>query len=245
MVPSLQSGQHDRRATGYAERFDRWQQVVGLIVLAFYATAYLTPWLPFMRFAAGGGSAYLVELAVFVLLFPLLGQAFRAFGSGPGRLGLWALGAVLAVILANGVWSALEPAIVQVLGVSPPGHDNTTNLADQLRSLPGWGKPVAVTAMVVLGPAFEELLYRCLLFRTLERFGALVAHLGTATLFGFQHVVVPIFVQHDPSAWVHGGAPFLFSLVLTGTYARTRTLAPGIVAHVLTNGLGVLVMLTS
>ena len=225
----------------YFEAFTRRQTAIGLAVLMLYSTGYLTPWLPFMRVVANRWSTFAVIVVTIALLSPQLVQAFRAFRKDTSRLILWTFGTFVALFVAAILWSVVQSVLIQTFDIPYPAHSNTANIMVELRTLPVLGSILLLLGSTILGPIFEELTYRGILFRSLERLSGILAHIFTAALFGFQHVVVPVFIQHDSSAWVAIGNYVFFSLALTFIYTRTRTLAPGIIAHSLFNCIGVLI----
>jgi membrane protease YdiL (CAAX protease family) len=90
-----------------------------------------------------------------------------------------------------------------------------------------------VVALAVIGPIVEELTFRGLGFSLLERFGAWTAVLGIGVLFAIWHGLVE-------------ALPVLFVFGAGLAYLRSRTgsVYPGIVLHMLFNGLALLLAVT-
>ncbi len=91
------------------------------------------------------------------------------------------------------------------------------------------GSPVQIAAMIVfvvgvLGPFAEEIFFRGLVFGALRARGIPLAVGVSALFFALLHGSVLRFPH-----------VFLFGVAMAILYARTRTLLPGIAAHVVTN----------
>jgi membrane protease YdiL (CAAX protease family) len=92
---------------------------------------------------------------------------------------------------------------------------------------------ISVFAVVVLGPIVEELLFRGLGFRLLERWGAVTAVLGTAVAFAFWHGLV--------QAWP---ALFIFGVGIAILRLRTGSILPGYAFHAFFNAAALALVFT-
>ena len=96
----------------------------------------------------------------------------------------------------------------------------------------GLMSPVGVLYIVLIGPIFEELIFRGAVFGALRRFGENYAILFSALLFGFYHMLI----LQIPFAFVLG--------LLLGYVASRWTLRASIALHIIVNGLSVLLSST-
>jgi membrane protease YdiL (CAAX protease family) len=191
--------------------------------------------------AAGLGGEWVGFIGVPVVLSSTrgTGSVVRDFGL---RLSGWAdvgRGVVLGLgtyVLVLDVAYAPFLRLLQVF----VGHKVTVGQrARQLGSL-GRGPGFVVFAVLVTvgAPLAEELFFRGLLLRSLERrLGAWWAVVGSAVLFGLAHIgstegaAIPALV--------------IFGIVLALAAQRTGRLGPGIVAHMAFNGLTVVALAAS
>lgn len=125
------------------------------------------------------------------------------------------LGLLILVIVFIGE-SALEPLLhpSREQGLEPTGWQSNHVGAFAISAF----------AVVVLGPLIEELLFRGLGFRLLERWGAITAVLGTAVAFAFWHGLV--------QAWP---ALFIFGVGIAVLRLRTGSILPGYAFHAFFN----------
>lgn len=130
---------------------------------------------------------------------------WRALGLG--------LGIFVVVFIAE---SALEPLLhpSREQGLEPTGWQPSHLGAFTISAF----------AVVVLGPLVEELLFRGLGFRLLERWGAITAVLGTAVAFAFWHGLV--------QAWP---ALFIFGVGIAILRLRSGSILPGYAFHAFFN----------
>ncbi|MCL2806805.1 MAG: CPBP family intramembrane metalloprotease [Coriobacteriia bacterium] len=122
----------------------------------------------------------------------------------------------LMVLIQTGV----EPLFEQT------GGSFTEALEESTASLVSW--PWGVLYVVILGPIFEELVFRGAVMRRLERHGANFAIIVSSVLFGLYHMIL-------------FQAIFAFFIGLILAYAAGRfSLKWAILLHMLNNGLAVL-----
>jgi membrane protease YdiL (CAAX protease family) len=110
--------------------------------------------------------------------------------------------------------------------ISKPARDLTDKAS-------GGGVILLVLIVVIAAPIVEELFFRGLVLRSLERrYGTRWAIVGSAAIFGAAHL--------EPLQFP---ALFLFGLVAAVLVTRTGRLAPAMFAHVAFNGIAVLTLL--
>lgn len=116
------------------------------------------------------------------------------------------------------------------LGLEPLFNQSGSSLTDTLEdttvdlATSFWG----VLYIVILGPIFEELVFRGAVMRKLERYGANFAIVISALLFGLYHIIL-----------FQAAFAFLIGLVLAYTAGRF-SLKWSILLHMINNGLAVL-----
>jgi uncharacterized protein len=143
---------------------------------------------------------------------------------------LYGVGGALVITFVVGF---LLQALVHALHMSiPPVQQSLHRLAT------GSTAPLAILLIVAVAPIAEELFFRGMLFQAFERrFGVWPSAAASAAIFGAVHlepnliasviILVPI---------------FLFGIELAFIFRRRGTIVTPIVAHMLFNGLGVLLI---
>jgi membrane protease YdiL (CAAX protease family) len=162
--------------------------------------------------------------------------AFRPVDLGWGLLA--GLGGFAVTAVMGLLWEALS-------GDAAP--DNSGFLPESV----GPGAAVALfVAVAVVTPFAEELFFRGLLLRALEkRFNTRIAIVVSAVVFGILHFAGVTSASSLEEFALHG---LFVSVVITGyglifalVVVRTGRLAPAIIAHMLINGLGVVTYLAT
>lgn len=172
----------------------------------------------------------LLTIATYLAIGAAVLWVARRTGNARGALGLvtprsWprAVGIALLTVLAALVVSVL---------LEPIFHG-----ADAQDVVPKAGRPeglapiagivLAYTAIALVGPVVEELLFRGLLTASFRRrFGALRTALLTAALFALAHFIPRVMP-----------AIFVLGLALAFVYERVGSTVPGILVHCLYNGI--------
>jgi hypothetical protein len=137
-----------------------------------------------------------------------------------------------AIALAFGVFVAIGIVSLALDPILHPGRE-------QGLAPPHWEPAHAgafalnVFALAFVGPIVEELTFRGLGFSLLERYGQTTAVLAVGLAFGLWHGLV-------------GALPVLFVFGAGLAYLRSRTgsVYPGMILHVLFNGLALLIAVT-
>jgi membrane protease YdiL (CAAX protease family) len=138
---------------------------------------------------------------------------WRAIGTAAGAVVVILIGAYIALALAGA------------------GDEQNLTPEDWDSSRAG-AYAASFVAVVFIGPAVEELLYRGAGLALLEPYGQRVAVVVTAVLFGLGHGLL-----------LSLGAFIWFGLVVAVVRLRTRSLYPAILVHSTFNALGMIVPL--
>jgi uncharacterized protein len=135
---------------------------------------------------------------------------------------------MLALVATLGAIVGARQMANVVQWLMPPGP-----FMRQLMTSFGQGSlPLVLASIVVVGPVSEELIFRGVLLRGfLENYRPWVAILLSSLLFAFIHL----------NPWQSAPA-FVLGCLFAWFVARTGSLVPAIVGHVLNNGLGVVAM---
>lgn len=147
------------------------------------------------------------------------------YGAGVGFLSQL----VLVPVLTLPVYQFIEDASEKL---REPAQELSSQAGDDL------GFFVLAVFLVVGAPVIEELFYRGLLLRSLERrFNPAIAIVGSGLLFGAAHV------RPDAIGWL-AQMPALagFGMVLAVVAHRAKRLGPGIIAHAVFNLVTVLIL---
>lgn len=132
-------------------------------------------------------------------------------------------------------WSPVSPIYLFLCCVAMIASNTVVSaLSDQLKWLPdimeqsfdilrsGWGGLIAIA---VVGPVFEELLFRGAITKILlKQYNPTVAVLISALFFGVFHI--------NPAQIIPA---FLLGILLAWTYVRTQSLIPCMLMHILNN----------
>lgn len=148
----------------------------------------------------------------------------------------YGIGAAVAMLLVAG---GLATLLSDLLGADAADSTNTQIIDDAAGT---WAIWIIVIAAVVVAPIVEELFFRGLCLRAIEkRFGTTAAVVGSSILFTLPHFTNPSLA----------GTAVLFAAIGTVGLALallvvvTGRLGPAIVAHALFNGISVIGVLTA
>ncbi|MFD1030079.1 CPBP family glutamic-type intramembrane protease [Metaplanococcus flavidus] len=144
------------------------------------------------------------------------------------KLGLWwsigwgVLGFLL-LLIGQSIAALIEVAI----GIEP-GSENTSNLVSIAEVV-----PVAIFAVVLFGPVMEELVFRRVIFGSLNQTTNFwIATAVSAIVFAIVHM-----------EFIHILLYFTTGLILAFLYQKTKRLLTPIIAHILLNGYVMLIQL--
>lgn len=143
----------------------------------------------------------------------------------------WGLGTGFVILILAGALGAL---LTEALDVGSEESTNTQIISDAADTQALW---IIVAAAVALAPVVEELFFRGLCLRAIEkRFGTTWAVIGSTVLFTIPHFANPSLA----------GTVVLFSIIgMVGLFlallvVRTGRLGPAIIAHAAFNVVGVI-----
>ncbi len=149
---------------------------------------------------------------------------------------VYGLGVAVAMLLVAG---GIATLLSELLGADAADSTNTQIIDDAANTSAIW---IIAIAAVVVAPIVEELFFRGLCLRAIEkRFGTTAAVVGSSILFTLPHFTNPSLA----------GTAVLFAaigtvgLALALLVVATGRLGPAIVAHALFNGISVIGVLTA
>lgn len=189
----------------------------------------------------------ILTFVTWILSFMLCGKTviIGLKKQSPIKIIAWSLlAAVLCFFFQNIIFNnIIEPLALQMLGLTSFSSSNTASFIENIQN---GGKGYAIFMIfggIILGPVIEELLYRVCFFTVLRKKSYILAHFATALIFGLQHIFTAIIYEGHQHEILLIGGYMSFSLVLTIMYEKTKTPFPGILAHMLLNGVGLAYML--
>jgi membrane protease YdiL (CAAX protease family) len=172
---------------------------------------------------------YLLAVLPSVAHTSLRNLGFRAPAAGDA--GGIAAAIVLMFVLVTALGSLFSAAL----------HFKTPELAVHVfTSLQGWQKALFVLFAVIVGPVWEEFVFRIFLFNAMRKWwgfwpGAIVSSL----LFGLAHAQPPF----TPAMFVALSFPLAVGgIVLCSVYARTRSAWSNMITHASFNALSLLLI---
>lgn len=208
-----------------------WLEIAAALICYLILVVFLGLWLAEMSdaqaairgivaMAANGLAGFLALLTACALRI----RDLRAFGFRPASRH-WLLAAAAMGVAAVGISILIEQVYFHF--VTEPNTQGDFQAAAQsgIASL-----LVLIFAGAVLTPLGEEFVFRGVIANALNRYGAWSGVLGSATIFA---------VAHGPSVILLNA--FLVGLLAAFAFRRTGSLWPGVVIHVVFNGLWLLI----
>ena len=101
---------------------------------------------------------------------------------------------------------------------------------------------IIVITSVILAPIVEELLFRGTIFGWLYELHPMIAHLGSAFLFGFVHIMDAV-LSGNYQEWFQIFAYFLMGAVLSFLYEKRNNIYVPILSHMMNNLISILLVL--
>jgi sodium transport system permease protein len=200
-----------------------------MLTLAWFMTQYLS--LFGLATSTSGMAASQIAfiltppLAMALLLTSSPRRTLRLYWPSPRYLGL----AVALALSLNPLVNELRPVVEWLFPVPKELKQALEQMMAGIRDL-----PTALVLFAVVPAVCEELAFRGFILTGLERHhDTRTAIVMSALLFGFMHVLLSLFAQLFNAT--------LLGLVLGLLAVRSRSLLPGIVFHMINNGLAVLV----
>lgn len=184
--------------------------------------------------------AYLILMfLIVIIMIPDIWKQGKKFIQSPKTLLLIPLGVILVFFLDNLLMENIIQAFLWKLAGSAPANSNTERVFEMIRNSPIF----FFFLTCFLGPVLEEILYRYTAFGLVEKRSVWLAHIITALLFAFQHVVDAGIYGGDATQFINIGGYMVFSLIMTSIYSKTKNLCIPILIHIATNSIGVSLML--
>lgn len=147
------------------------------------------------------------------------------------------VGFMVGLLIAGGLVAAL---VAGALGIDVDEASNTGVIEDAERT--AWVGLIAVV-VTFLGPVAEEVFFRGLVLRSLQRrWGDAVAVIGSTLIFTLPHVVGEGGIEPQLVLW---SQIFVWGLCFALMTVHYRRLGPAIATHVLLNGLATAVTLVT
>lgn len=189
--------------------------------------------------AAPGWALLIVQLPLWAAMAGVPVLATRSRGDGPVRdLRLaWSwIDLPIGIVAGCGAQLVLLPVLYAPLRRWIPDGELEKPARDLAEQFPGsWSKVLFVLMVVVIAPVTEEVLYRGLLLRWLDRrWGHVAALVGSAVIFGALHFQA-----------VQTLGLVAFGLVAAALVLWTDRLGTSMVAHATFNAVTVIVLLRS
>lgn len=133
--------------------------------------------------------------------------------------------AILTVVLMLVAFIIGIELIYQLVQALMPGFDPNQAQENEFTKAAPQFKPYSLIALVILPPLVEEAIFRGFMFPAFaKRFGLIVGAIFSSAMFGLAHMQPNIIVY-----------TFFIGLVLCFLYARTGSIIPGIVLHMINN----------
>lgn len=182
------------------------------------AEAVTTGWLIFLAMGIG----FIITLIV-VFRDRQFFDIWKGKKAGIGMSILWGLGGFLLLLIGQSLAAMIEMA----LGIEP-GSENTSSLVDVAEVV-----PAAIFAVVLFGPVLEELLFRRVIFGSLnQKTNFFIATAISALVFALVHF-----------EFIHLLLYLTTGLILAFLYQQTKRIITPIIAHVCLNGYVMLIQL--
>lgn len=140
-----------------------------------------------------------------------------------GPLSIYALSILggLITLLLGGTSSSQNQALINVLIQSKPF--------------------VMIITTVIIAPILEELVFRGIVFSWLYEYNRFFAHIATAFVFAFVHIMIALF-SGNMSEWIQIFSYFFMALPLSYLYEKTNNIFVPISTHMTSNLLSVIVL---
>lgn len=179
----------------------------------------------------------LIYIAVIIAYWGFYKQAMYDFRQHRVRNMLWILiGLGLIIVMGN----MLVPTLVSIF------HPVTKSVNEvDLRSMLSSYPFIYTVNVILIGPMIEEQVYRATIFRTIRKKSRMLAYLISSFLFGFQHVYKAVVFQNNYYELWNIFTYLTVGLILAYLYEKRKNIWVPIGAHVISNGLSVLLYFLS
>ena len=174
----------------------------------------------------------LIYIGVFIAFWGFFKQANYDFRRYWIRNLLWMVWGFCLIFIMGGI---LIPSLISIFHPVTKSA-NEVDLRSMLSSYPF----IFTVNVIWLGPVIEELVYRATIFRTICRKSRSLAYLVSSFLFGFQHVYKAVVFQHNYSEMWNIFSYMATGLILAYLYEKRKNILVPLGAHMINNGLSVL-----
>ncbi len=213
----------------------------GLQLVVGLAVALLSPYLPPMKrfldaIAAGNVDAsFGLDLVGIVIGFGLIALFLRKYKANWSAVG-WRRVSILKLLkylaAALIIFVVLVNVALIVVKLLVPSFDANQPQTNDFTKAAGSHRSLALIALVLLPPIFEETVFRGFIFPALsKRAGIIWGAVLSSILFGVAHGQPNLFVYTS-----------ILGLLLCFIYFRTRSIVPGVLLHMVNNYLAFLAL---
>ncbi len=196
----------------------------GLVGTAIFFAAGVAFADPNWTIVLGLAGQYIGNLGVFWLITRYKPVSELGITIAPGDIFYIGLGLILQIALAV----AFLPLTELLFPDGRPQQEVADIIANADTT---WLKVALVAAAVVLGPITEEVMYRGILLKALERWGKVLAMVVSSLVFAVAHLAGLDSEQLLTSAAVFLPPLFILGMVLAWLTQRTGRLGPAIFLH--------------
>lgn len=179
----------------------------------------------------------LIYIGVIIAFWGFYKQAIHDFRRHWIRNMMWIfLGLCLMIVIGN----ILIPTLISIF--HPVTRSvNEVDLWTMLSSYPF----IYTVNVIWIGPMIEELVYRATIFRLIRQKSRVLAYLVSSFLFGFQHVYKAVVFQNNYNELWSIFSYMTAGLILAYLYEKRKNILVPIGAHVVSNGLSVMLYFLS
>lgn len=208
------------------------------VVLGIFIAAASIVWPPAHQFLAASqagdiGASLGLYLAEIVMAIVIVGVILRRYHAtwqmvGWRRVNIFKL--VLYIVIIGVVFLVLANLALSLATQFIPGFNAEQPQTNDFTGATQTHRSLALVALVLLPPIFEETIFRGFIFPALaKRTGLILGAVLSSILFGLAHGQANLFVYTS-----------ILGLLLCFMYVRTKSIIPGIVLHMLNNYLAFL-----
>jgi len=211
------------------------QLIFGLVLVVL--SPYVPPVLEFTK-AVGDGNVdatfglNLVGVAIGLGVVALYLRKYQASWSAVGWRRVNVIKMITYLVAALIVFVVLANVALILVKMLVPGFDPNQAQTNDFTQAAGAHQSLALIALVLLPPIFEETIFRGFMFPALSKRGGVVwGAVLSSMIFGIAHGQPNLFVYTS-----------ILGLILCFMYVRTRSIVPGILLHMANNYLAFLAL---
>ncbi|MNO37551.1 CAAX amino terminal protease self- immunity [compost metagenome] len=174
----------------------------------------------------------LIYMGVIVAFWSFYKQDIHDFRRHWIRNMIWIFWGLCLMI---GMGNIVVPTLISI--VHPLTNSvNEVDLRSMLSSYPF----IYTVSVIWIGPIIEELVYRATIYRMIRTKSRILAYLISSFLFGFQHVYKAVVFQNNYNEWWNIFSYMTAGLILAYLYEKRKNILVPIGAHVVSNGISVI-----